>query len=77
MVLFTHSRDSTSINSVLSDSSSDVRGSKRSLSDSLEASVEAQGEEEPQDGLKIWGYMRGHVHYKVGPVDEVGKDQDR
>jgi coenzyme F420-reducing hydrogenase delta subunit len=27
--------------------------------------------EEPDDGLKVWGYMPGHVHYKVGAVDDV------
>jgi hypothetical protein len=27
--------------------------------------------EEPEDGLKAWGYMPGHVHYKVGAVEDV------
>jgi hypothetical protein len=27
--------------------------------------------EEPEDGLKVWGYMPGHVHYKVGAVEDV------
>jgi hypothetical protein len=28
---------------------------------------------EPEDGLKLWGYMPGHVHYKVGAVAEVSQ----
>lgn len=27
--------------------------------------------EQIEDGLKVWGYMPGHVHWKVGAVDEV------
>jgi hypothetical protein len=27
--------------------------------------------EEPEDGLKVLGYMPGHVHYKVGTVEDV------
>jgi hypothetical protein len=28
-------------------------------------------EEELEDGLKVWGYMPGHVHYKVGATEDV------
>jgi hypothetical protein len=30
-------------------------------------------QEAPDDGLKLWGYMPGHVHYKVGTVEEVSE----
>ncbi|CAN9286812.1 unnamed protein product [Alternaria alternata] len=29
--------------------------------------------EDLEDGLKAWGYMPGHVHYKVSTVEEGGK----
>ncbi|KAI4919382.1 hypothetical protein J4E90_001516 [Alternaria incomplexa] len=33
-------------------------------------------QEELEDGLKAWGYMPGHVHYKVGGVEENGPRKD-
>ncbi|CAN9317205.1 unnamed protein product [Alternaria alternata] len=32
--------------------------------------------EDLEDGLKAWGYMPGHVHYKVSTVEEGGKRKD-
>jgi hypothetical protein len=56
-----------------SESSIGIRGQKRSLPDANEASPGAVTGilAEPDDGLKVWGYMPGHVHYKVGAVDDV------
>ncbi|PVI00614.1 hypothetical protein DM02DRAFT_671841 [Periconia macrospinosa] len=45
----------------------DLRGSKRSFDDSIESS-EVDGDGVPGDygnGLKMWGYMPGHVHYSL------------
>jgi hypothetical protein len=58
---------------VYSESSSDARGQKRSFPDSNEAPAGAQDDdqEEPEDGLKVWGYMPGHVHFKVGMGEDV------
>jgi hypothetical protein len=53
----------------------DSRGQKRSLSDSGEASSLSQdsGQDEPEDAIKLWGYMPGHVHYDMNHLDfEVG-----
>ncbi|KAF2108256.1 hypothetical protein BDV96DRAFT_504972 [Lophiotrema nucula] len=47
-------------------------GQKRALvelSEELSLSRENSGQDEPQDGLKAWGYMPGHVHYKIGQLD--------
>jgi hypothetical protein len=57
----------------LSESSNDARGRKRSLPESSEAPLVTQNVdvEEPEDGLKLWGYMPGHVHYKVGAAEVV------
>jgi hypothetical protein len=57
------------------DRPSDARGQKRSLSDSGEASSLSQdsGQDEPEDAIKLWGYMPGHVHYDMNHLDfEVG-----
>ncbi|CBX92036.1 hypothetical protein LEMA_P047420.1 [Plenodomus lingam JN3] len=62
------------------ESSSETRGRKRSAPDPSEpsslsfphASVPAGG----QDGLKIWGYMPGHVHYKIGYLELIGQRHD-
>ncbi|KAF1921751.1 hypothetical protein BDU57DRAFT_435998 [Ampelomyces quisqualis] len=55
------------------ESSSDARGRKRSFPESNEAPASAQNgdQKEPEDGLKFWGYMPGHVHYKVGMAKDV------
>lgn len=50
--------------------SSELRGQKRSLPESTEATAASQentqqAEEEPEDGLRMWGYMPGHVHYNL------------
>ncbi|KAF2260095.1 hypothetical protein CC78DRAFT_585199 [Lojkania enalia] len=44
------------------------RGQKRSLTESIDPPVLAQSiaEEEPQDGLKAWGYMPGHDSHELG-----------
>lgn len=26
-----------------------------------------------EGGLRAWGYMPGHVHWKVGAIDDVGQ----
>ncbi|KAF2690949.1 hypothetical protein K458DRAFT_412264 [Lentithecium fluviatile CBS 122367] len=45
---------------------SESRGQKRSLPESTEvSSVSQDGQDEPEDGLKMWGYMPGHVHYNL------------
>ncbi|EDP89910.1 hypothetical protein SNOG_20054 [Parastagonospora nodorum SN15] len=56
------------------ESSNESRGQKRSFPEPSETSSSEQpGDmEEPEDGLKIWGFMPGHVHYKVGNVEDVG-----
>ncbi|CAE7194362.1 hypothetical protein PTNB73_08631 [Pyrenophora teres f. teres] len=58
--------------SFLENSSSEPKSLKRSAPDSAEPQFISQnGEhEEIEDGLKVWGYMPGHVHYKVGNPDE-------
>ena len=52
---------------------SDTRGQKRSLPESAESSSLSQdsGQDEPEDGLKIWGYMPGHVYYNLSYADGV------
>ena len=54
-------------------SASSIKGTKRSAPDSAEPQFLSQDgeQEELEDGLKAWGYMPGHVHYKVGGVEEV------
>ncbi|KZM25240.1 DNA binding [Ascochyta rabiei] len=56
------------------ESSSESRGLKRSypsLSEGV-ASIAENGEAgQVEDGLKVWGYMPGHVHWKIGAVDDV------
>ncbi|KAI1526169.1 Fungal-trans domain containing protein [Pyrenophora tritici-repentis] len=56
----------------LENSSSEPKTLKRSAPDSAEPQFISQnGEhEEIEDGLKVWGYMPGHVHYKIGNADE-------
>ncbi|KAH6300475.1 hypothetical protein HBI39_132970 [Parastagonospora nodorum] len=55
------------------ESSNESRGQKRSFPEPSETSSSEQpGDmEEPEDGLKIWGFMPGHVHYKVGNVEDT------
>lgn len=48
-----------------SEKSAETRGRKRSPPESIELSSNGQ-DGEPEDGLKIWGYMPGHVHYNIG-----------
>ncbi|KAF2736422.1 hypothetical protein EJ04DRAFT_575383 [Polyplosphaeria fusca] len=51
-----------------------AHGQKRSrdelteIRDSPALSRRSSGED-PQDGLRAWGYMPGHVHYKIGTID--------
>lgn len=51
-----------------SDKTSEPRGQKRSQIDSTESSSTDPDVErdDVEDGLKIWGYMPGHVHYNLG-----------
>jgi hypothetical protein len=51
-----------------SEKSAETRGLKRSQPDSTEPSSNGLDVEhdEPEDGLKIWGYMPGHVHFNLG-----------
>ena len=42
-------------------------GQSEETSASLQGGEAGQGE----DGLRVWGYMPGHVHFKVGAVDDV------
>jgi len=51
----------------ISDKSSEIRGQKRSLPESTEVSSfgAGDGSDELEDGLKVWGYMPGHVHYNL------------
>jgi REP element-mobilizing transposase RayT len=46
---------------------------KRNAPESTEPQFVSQDgeQEELEDGLKVWGYMPGHVHYKVGNAEEV------
>ncbi|KAF2025128.1 hypothetical protein EK21DRAFT_77195 [Setomelanomma holmii] len=55
------------------ESSNEARGQKRSLPESTETLPATQNADglEPEDGLKLWGYMPGHVHYKVGVPEDV------
>ncbi|KNG47942.1 hypothetical protein TW65_05282 [Stemphylium lycopersici] len=55
------------------ENSSNTQGVKRSAPDSAEPQfVKQNGEHEVlEDGLKVWGYMPGHVHYKVGSSEDV------
>lgn len=50
-----------------SEKSDELRGRKRSYPESTDAeSIGLNGDqEEPEDGLKIWGYMPGHVHFNL------------
>ncbi|KAF1937524.1 hypothetical protein EJ02DRAFT_356622 [Clathrospora elynae] len=59
-------------------SSNDARGQKRSAPDSAEPKFISQNgeEEELEDGLKVWGYMPGHVHYKVGNGEDNYQRKD-
>ncbi|KAF1830678.1 hypothetical protein BDW02DRAFT_572790 [Decorospora gaudefroyi] len=59
-------------------SSNDARGLKRSAPESAEPQFVSQDgdQEELEDGLKMWGYMPGHVHYKVGALEEPGQRKD-
>ncbi|KAF2127446.1 hypothetical protein P153DRAFT_377670 [Dothidotthia symphoricarpi CBS 119687] len=57
---------------------SEVRGQKRSFQsqESFESSGASSGQsEEPEDGLKVWGYMPGHIHYKIGTVEDGSRRQ--
>lgn len=49
------------------ESATEVRGLKRNLDDERESS-ELEGDMVPGDhvnGLKMWGYMPGHMHYNL------------
>jgi len=50
---------------------SESRGPKRSFPEIAVASslLQDSGQEEPEDGLKMWGYMPGHVHYNLSLAD--------
>ncbi|KAF2849056.1 hypothetical protein T440DRAFT_490894 [Plenodomus tracheiphilus IPT5] len=62
------------------ESSSDTRGRKRSAPDSNELSSlplpHASAQDETQDGLRLWGYMPGHAHYKISHIDDIGSRRD-
>ncbi|KAL1655268.1 hypothetical protein SLS61_002154 [Didymella pomorum] len=52
-----------------------MSGQKRAHQDSAERSGGAPQHEEieaNEGGLRAWGYMPGHVHWKVGAIDVVG-----
>ncbi|KAJ4294368.1 hypothetical protein N0V90_008058 [Kalmusia sp. IMI 367209] len=61
----------------ISEKNSESRGRKRSQPDPSEISSSGvDGEQdEPEDGLKLWGYMPGHVHYNLNRVD--GEDSPK
>jgi hypothetical protein len=48
-----------------------MRGQKRALPESTEAFSMSHnsGQDEPEDGLKMWGYMPGHLHYNLSCSD--------
>ena len=57
------------------ENSSESRGQKRAHPNSAERSIGAPQHEEieaNEGGLRAWGYMPGHVHWKVGTIDVVG-----
>ncbi|KAH7084816.1 hypothetical protein BKA63DRAFT_399617 [Paraphoma chrysanthemicola] len=58
--------------------SNEARGRKRSLSGSPNATVALSDPDvgDSEDGLKLWGYMPGHVHYKVGPAEDNSPQKD-
>lgn len=74
-----HSLHVHDITQLFRDSSSDARGQKRNHPDSADVSSLPQDAklEETEDGLKVWGYMPGHVHYKVGAVEDVSSGKTR
>lgn len=52
----------------ISENHGEPRGRKRSqpeLTDISSAGLDSE-QDEPEDGLKIWGYMPGHVHFNLG-----------
>ncbi|KAF1975957.1 hypothetical protein BU23DRAFT_566161 [Bimuria novae-zelandiae CBS 107.79] len=55
----------------ISEKSDEIRGRKRSQPDATDTSSNGvDGEQdEPEDGLKIWGYMPGHYHHQLGRLD--------
>ncbi|KAF2642460.1 hypothetical protein P280DRAFT_447861 [Massarina eburnea CBS 473.64] len=69
---------------------SDSRGAKRSLNQSTTngSEVEVGGDWDQENGLKMWGYMPGHVHYnlsqgidaydsKVSPSEETADQVEK
>jgi hypothetical protein len=50
---------------------SESRGQKRSFLDNTEVSSLSKdnGQDDPEDGLNMWGYMPGHVHYDLTRAD--------
>jgi hypothetical protein len=49
-----------------------ARGQKRSHGDSQTTGTfheELAEKEKVEEGLKAWGYMPGHVHYKLGDLE--------
>jgi hypothetical protein len=52
----------------ISEKGDESRGRKRSYpeSNNIESVGLNDDDEEPEDGLKIWGYMPGHVHFNLG-----------
>jgi hypothetical protein len=58
------------------ENSGESRGQKRAHPNSSEGSAGAPQYEEieaNEGGLRAWGYMPGHVHWKVGAIDVVGE----
>ncbi|KAH7389641.1 hypothetical protein DE146DRAFT_758943 [Phaeosphaeria sp. MPI-PUGE-AT-0046c] len=57
--------------------SSEGRGQKRSFQETTEALLsEPDDEGDLEDGLKAWGYMPGHVHFKVGTTEDGSPKKD-
>lgn len=57
------------------ENSGESRGQKRVHQNTAEKHVGAPQHEELEanaGGLRAWGYMPGHVHWKVGTIDVVG-----
>ncbi|KAH7094460.1 hypothetical protein FB567DRAFT_4171 [Paraphoma chrysanthemicola] len=58
--------------------SNEARGRKRSLPGSPNATLALSDPDagDSEDGLRMWGYMPGHVHFKVGPAEDNSPRKD-
>ncbi|KAL5462329.1 hypothetical protein PMIN06_001694 [Paraphaeosphaeria minitans] len=65
------SQQPSPLESASREKTAETRARKRSQPDSTDPSSNGlDGEyDEPEDGLKIWGYMPGHVHYNIGKTN--------